>query len=312
MAVTNGYTYYEIYSQYLENPSLQGTFYRAESGELKEGAEAIYCTQISRNVIEDFQLEVSKGRLFSETDYVLGEKIPVLMGHGYAEIYEIGDVFECNYLFDTYSFEVVGFLKEGSKISPNGENFGLDNQVVIPAFAIDETKEITPGLKIHYANKTSGTVILPRENAERFYGIIVPLLENAELGEYTWTVRPTELFFKELFGISMQTGKRLLAVCCILLCMAELWGIICFSKYAWASTKCTAIRGILYGILLFTFACFFYVLINCVYVFLLKIMVMQIVHFAVIGLISVASVLAGRMFWKNDIGASRHANDLVK
>lgn len=108
-----GYKYYEIYSQYLENFSEQKEFYSAISGELENQCSAIDCIQISKNVIDDFHIKILKGSSLLENDFILKKEneIPILMGNLYSSIYKLEDTFIFTYLYDDYTFKVVGFLE---------------------------------------------------------------------------------------------------------------------------------------------------------------------------------------------------------
>ncbi|MEI5994995.1 hypothetical protein A5880_002585 [Enterococcus sp. 4G2_DIV0659] len=59
--------------------------------------------------------------------------IPVILGNDYKGVYDIGEVFLGDYLFELVSFKVVGVLKENSFVFYQGNaEFYLDNVVVIP------------------------------------------------------------------------------------------------------------------------------------------------------------------------------------
>jgi len=178
-----GYKYYEIYSQYLENFSEQKEFYSAISGELENQCSAIDCIQISKNVIDDFHIKILKGSSLLENDFILKKEneIPILMGNLYSSIYKLEDTFIFTYLYDDYTFKVVGFLEKGSQIDSFDYPIDLDKYIVMPSFTIEDNVEITDGLKIHYANKTSGIIEVLEDNKEIFYSFVRPLLENADV-----------------------------------------------------------------------------------------------------------------------------------
>lgn len=61
---------------------------------------------------EFFNLQVSVGRFFNEADYSEAQtQIPVVLGHEFNGIFEIGDTFEDHFHGDLEIFEVVGFLE---------------------------------------------------------------------------------------------------------------------------------------------------------------------------------------------------------
>lgn len=133
-----GYKYYEIYSQYLENFSEQKEFYSAISGELENQCSAIDCIQISKNVIDDFHIKILKGSSLLENDFILKKEneIPILMGNLYSSIYKLEDTFIFTYLYDDYTFKVVGFLEKGSQIDSFDYPIDLDKYIVMPSFII--------------------------------------------------------------------------------------------------------------------------------------------------------------------------------
>ena len=101
-----GYTYYEIYMQYLENTKEHSSFYSQETGMLEESCKYIQCIQLSLNTLYDFDIILSNGKLFQDSDYIYipGNKIPILLGDDYSDFYSIGDTFHLTYLFDEYVF----------------------------------------------------------------------------------------------------------------------------------------------------------------------------------------------------------------
>ncbi|WP_350343416.1 hypothetical protein PRVXT_002725 [Proteinivorax tanatarense] len=92
--------------------------------------------QVSQNVFKEFGVEVDTGRGFSDTDYILEDnKISVILGSEYKDIFSVGDIFEGHYLSDeAMYFEVAGFLPQDTYILQNGNILYLDRYVVLPAF----------------------------------------------------------------------------------------------------------------------------------------------------------------------------------
>jgi len=67
-------------------------------------------------ILEDyFNLQTTAGRFFYEADYVeVGVHIPVVLGHDFNGIFEIGDTFEDRFHGHLEVFEVIGFLEADS------------------------------------------------------------------------------------------------------------------------------------------------------------------------------------------------------
>lgn len=230
-----GYKYYEIYFQYLENFSEQKEFYSITSGELENQCSAINCIQVNKNVIDDFHIKVSEGVSLSENDFILKKdnEIPILMGNMYCSIYKLEDTFTFTYLYDDYTFKVVGFLEDGSRIDSFDYPIDLDKYIVMPSFTIEDNVEITNGLKIHYANKTSGIIEVPEGEKEIFYSTVRPLLENAGVGTYTWSIRPMEYAFEEKFGTNIETFQKIVWAIVFLAFLCEIWLVRKLSKIIW-------------------------------------------------------------------------------
>lgn len=117
------YSYYEIYTQPLCS--------------LPDKSIMIPSVQISENVPEDFGMEVNEGRLLNSYDFTISSgNIAVLLGSDYIGTYEIGDSFDAEYLFYDYTFEVIGFLKEGLQIKRSDGTILLNDAVVMPSFSV--------------------------------------------------------------------------------------------------------------------------------------------------------------------------------
>lgn len=292
-----GYKYYEIYSQYLENFSEQKEFYSAISGELENQCSAIDCIQISKNVIDDFHIKILKGSSLLENDFILKKEneIPILMGNLYSSIYKLEDTFIFTYLYDDYTFKVVGFVEKGSQIDSFDYPIDLDKYIVMPSFTIEDNVEITDGLKIHYANKTSGIIEVLEDNKEIFYSFVRPLLENADVGTYTWSIRPMEYAFEEKFGTNIEIFQEIVWGIVFLTFLYEIWLIKKLSKIAWRGKIKRTHCFFLYGLLISILASIFYVLIQVVYIVVLGIKVFSLAHFLVIGIVAFGAMVICRV-----------------
>lgn len=306
------YKYYELYLQYLENDKEDGVFFSYETGEFTDACSAINCLQISENVLEDFHILVSEGRLFGQDDYLYVEngEIPILMGNDYADLYHIGDSFQWNYLFEEYTFKVIGFLEKDSGIKLAERNVILDTYIVMPSFIISEDMVESNGLKIHYANKTSGVVRLKENNADKFYSIVEPLLADSGVGTYSWTIRPVDLQFKEMFGFSMKSVQRVILFSGFLLLLMEIWLVVQFSGCGFMQKK--LIIEILYSAVIFVITSIFCVLINYMFMFFMGIILFKTMHFVVIGAGSIIVVFLCRVFHTRCINFSERKRNQDK
>lgn len=187
------FTYYEIYNQYLiPSESMDTTRFCME-----EGTTQIRCRQIGFNVQEAFGLSVEEGRSLAENDFVYAGigTIPVLMGHEYKDRFSLGDIFSCDYLYITYSFQVVGFLSEGAVLNLPLSYTPLDDCIVMPMFGLPEyiDLESTRPLKIHLANRVSGHALAhPGEGAEAYAELEAILQDCTSAGTFSLSANSLE------------------------------------------------------------------------------------------------------------------------
>ena len=180
------YTYYEIYTQPLNIEDGAEQFFLEGQGDGRAR-----CTQVSENVLSDFNIHLDSGRTLADKDFLLekNNSIPVLMGYNYKSIFQAGDRFEAKYLFSNYEFEIVGFLTQGCSIDRSNGSILLDECVVMPSVSFDylpQTQDDFATHKIHYANKTSGKVKVKPEDYKTACDIILPQLNNTLVGDYSW------------------------------------------------------------------------------------------------------------------------------
>lgn len=95
-----------------------------------EGNKNCEITYISENFLEYYNITVSLGKLFVDTDYKEESKglIPILLGADYENYFKIGDIFAEKY-------EVKGILNKNSSYFDTGWESALiylDNQIIIP------------------------------------------------------------------------------------------------------------------------------------------------------------------------------------
>lgn len=125
---------------------------------------------ISRNVIDEYKLQASEGRLFKKEDMVLKKDniIPVVLGSEYEGIYQIGSKIKGTYLLEyNCVLDVIGFLEKNSAITLQNKIYSLDRYMVIPAFNIpwdpEETEEALFFQGAYYLDKLSAEVKLKNE-----------------------------------------------------------------------------------------------------------------------------------------------------
>ena len=204
------YDYMEIYGQPLDFLQNGREHFDAYTDQWTAEAERIKAMQVSPDVLEEFQLTVEQGGNWEKSEILLdkqGQKIPVILGAGYSGIYEIGDTFVAEYLYDPYEFTVIGILQPRSTIyTGRGGLIDLDSVILLPSFSVTEEYPVTDGLKIHYANKTSGYIKLERETYLEEYLNIQELAKAAGAGEYSFNLSSFSAFFRNRFGISLTAA----------------------------------------------------------------------------------------------------------
>lgn len=294
------YDYYELYSQYLEMPEQQGQYYEEGTGELLNQCAGVKCIQVNKNLLDDYGIEVTEGFSFENKDFSINNNktIPVLMGAAYSSLYNVGDIFKAIYLFDEYEFRIIGFLAEGSNINTAFISIEMDDYIIMPSFEIDASVPVTNGLKIHYANKTSGLVRLSEGNNNVFEKHIASLLKNAEVGKYSWTITPMEVQYKEIFKITINQTKTIIALSILLLLFIDLFLVYRFSKYDLKKAPYLSGNGFLCFVVSLVFMIFSYATINYCLIKYLGIMLFKISHLLMIDLSSIALVLLNKILYK--------------
>lgn len=223
------YSYYELYQQPLDMQYIMDHAPSTVSVEQNQ-YDRVPCVQISSNVISAFEIHVEVGELLSTNEFLYdGTKpIPVCMGSNYMQYCSIGDTFIADYLFDTYTFQVVGILAQGSVINNSLHFIILDDYIVMPSFNLDGDLEQTDGLKIHYANKTSGMIRTLPSEYDQVISSIKPLLDATSAGEYTISSSSLLINFKQLVGMELHAFQ---AISAILLCITFLFSVITLFQY---------------------------------------------------------------------------------
>lgn len=125
-----------------------GTDFAEESvyeidGEPATAAEAL---QVTDSLFDLFPLQITEGRGFTDDDYdYLGKgRIPVILGAAYKETFSVGDTFEGYYIFERFTFEVIGF-SEGRNYfysSVDGRPVPYDRYIIMPFANVSEDSEM--------------------------------------------------------------------------------------------------------------------------------------------------------------------------
>ena len=215
------YDYYECYPQYLEGLPVSQSFFDYETEALSENCQAALCVQISENLQYNSHLTCDAGRLLNGKDYQLaGETVPVLLGYEYRNLFQLGDQFSAVYLYNVYTFEVVGFLEKGAKIYNPAHMIYLDKYIIMPSFNVFTFPENTDGIKIHCANKTSGVLTCRKDDFAYVSGHIKQLIANAGCGNYSVNISPVKYSFMEKTGIRVEWFIAFLSAAALLFALS--------------------------------------------------------------------------------------------
>lgn len=116
--------------------------------------------QLNQNVFDVFSIPLQQGNYFSEEDYIYtdSKKIPVLLGYEYSGIYEVGEIFFADYLFNSCEFIVAGIIEQGTTILNVNKEILLDRYIILPQFIIQQSDDIYFE-QIHYLNLINGTIL---------------------------------------------------------------------------------------------------------------------------------------------------------
>lgn len=117
-----------------------------------ENNPGVKCFQLNQNSFNFYNLKILNGIDFSwdKVDYKTN-KIPVLLGSDYREVYNIGDSLFGNYYSKNYEFVVKGFLAPNSFVYYKGNpEFYLDQYIIIPyppkCYSVDPSAFLFEGI----------------------------------------------------------------------------------------------------------------------------------------------------------------------
>ena len=177
LSESKDFVYLEMYSQpiFIDNyrePSwytgLEPRHLELENGYVGDFSD-VKAFWLGDTAISVLDLSVYEGRTFSSDDfqYDANDDIPIILGHGYKSVYEIGDVIYCDMIVMRGSAKVIGFLQENSSILFCGSERCLDDYVIVPM--IKSTMETAGGdqffEKVLYLMKINGAIVADDKTA---------------------------------------------------------------------------------------------------------------------------------------------------
>lgn len=95
----------------------------------------INCISMDQDAWDLYDLSLSEGSEFAETDYSLTEKkLPLILGSEFKEYYDIGDEIPLLYFFEEWTGVVQGFLEDDEVIKQDWTEYLLDKIILVPSF----------------------------------------------------------------------------------------------------------------------------------------------------------------------------------
>ncbi len=137
------------YSNYAQEENINSLEYKKKDNDLynylvnDEKYSDVKGLYVDKNYIDNFCLNIEKGRIFEDNEFESYENIPIILGANYKGIYNIGDEFK---FFDYFTkcerkLKVIGFLKRNSYHYLNGFLGSLDDYVICPFIKIKDVDE---------------------------------------------------------------------------------------------------------------------------------------------------------------------------
>ncbi len=95
----------------------------------------INCISMDQDAWDLYDLSLSEGSEFTETDYSLTEKkLPLILGSEFKEYYDIGDEIPLLYFYEEWTGVVQGFLEDDEVIKQDWTEYSLDTRILVPSF----------------------------------------------------------------------------------------------------------------------------------------------------------------------------------
>lgn len=153
-------------------------YYEDENGTIKYAVKNI---TIGKKCQDYYDFKISEGRLFNDDDFIDKSAIPVILGAGYRDYYNIGDKFEAEYLYIQKKYEVIGFLEANTAITVQGDITFLDRYIISPSIISDSypmTEEELFYQAASYVEKIEGSVVLTEEYSLAEFTAFIEQLTN--------------------------------------------------------------------------------------------------------------------------------------
>lgn len=163
--------------------------------------------QVSEKFFPVFSIELSDGNFFTVNDYEYAKEtvVPVLLGSSYKKLFSIGDVFTGNYMSETMTFEVAGFLKENSFFFSTFSNsfVSCERYIIMPALHTETAEYFS---KIMLLQQMGGILVSDMgypETRDQYNA----LLEEAGLDKWEMGIADPDRFNQ--IGLQLETYQSM-------------------------------------------------------------------------------------------------------
>lgn len=188
-----------------EDGDLEDSIYN-KKGVLKYVAK---CYQVSENFFDEFSLKFQEGKKFTKNDYDFADNknVAVILGNTYKDSFRVGDSFKVQYLTETITLEVKGFLEKDAYYYDGYEYQNCNRYMIIPALNPSQTN-ITTFEKQKLLQEMMG-IVITTENFKTTSNEINHLLEEANAPRGINGIELIDSNSKTLFTFSAMTGMVL-------------------------------------------------------------------------------------------------------
>ncbi|WP_312092405.1 hypothetical protein [Aminipila sp.] len=219
---TDGLFFYSIVEQPIDIPAenVSNKFaYGYEDGLDKESSYSVgekgtpliwaKSMQITDDVLEKFGVKVESGRRFTEKDFEFNpsDTVKVILGNEYKSYYQVGDLFDAEYLFTPIKCQVVGILPEKSLVAKYGNFIPLDRYILLPSFNKMSYYQNPELAKIVLSQQASGE-ITTTDQAIDVNQLVSHLSQKYDTLNFI-VVREDLNKIQNLFNVSEETLKQL-------------------------------------------------------------------------------------------------------
>lgn len=178
--------------------------------------------QVNSEFFRYFDINLSKGKIFSDDDYFLDENIPLLMGSDYKDVCSIGENFDLYYLGTVLRCTIIGFIEKNSYINNGNEIEYLNDLIILPSLELEDDYDRGFALRL-YLDKTSGYI----QTDKKISAIQNELTKQCISSDILpFTIEGCNGFYLSMWGLEGEKLRSVFLSMLILVCMTT---VICAS-----------------------------------------------------------------------------------